>query len=179
MYLDIAVGIILFILIYLGVRNGFFVEFLTIFGVVASFFISKRLTPIVVEKFASTQIETQYEFIAYITVFIIGWMLMTLVVHFLQKIFAGERKGSIIRLLGGLIGLGRGLLITGVLLLALNITGDYVEEVRNHLQESKSNGIFLSAVPAVSGFLPPIITEKLNKIKNQEIMDEQLSRLTY
>ena len=178
MYLDIAIGIIFLVLILLGVKNGFFIEFLSIFGVAASFFISKKFTPTVVEKFASTQMNTQYEFIAYITVFIIGWMLMTLVVHFFKRMFENE-KNPMIRLLGGLIGLGRGLLITGVLLLALNITGDYVEEVRNHLQESKSNGIFLSAVPAVSGFLPPIITEKLNKIKNQEIMNEQLSRLTY
>lgn len=179
MYLDIFVGIVLLVLIFLGIRNGIFVEALSILGVVASFFMSKKLTPIVVDKFLSKKIEAQYEFIAYIAVFIICWMLMTLLVNVLQRVFDGEKKGPLIRLFGGLIGLGRGLLISCILFLALNIIGGYVGEVKGYLKESKANETFLNFVPAISRFLPPIITEQLNKIKNQEIMEDKLSKLTY
>lgn len=178
MYLDIFVILVLLILIFLGFKNGIFVEVLTIFGVVASFFISKKITPTIIEK-TSLKIESGYYFIAYIVVFIICWMLVTLIVHYLQRVFNGERKSPIIRILGGIIGFGRGILIVGIVLLAINIAGEFVVPVKEYVGESKSNELFIKLIPTLKEYLPSAISDKLNNIKNENIMNDKMSRLSY
>ncbi|MGF6906307.1 CvpA family protein [Fusobacterium sp. PH5-44] len=178
MYLDIFVILVLLILVFLGVRNGIFVEVLTIFGVMASFFISKKITPTVIEK-TSLKIESGYYFIAYIVVFIICWMLITLIVHYLQRVFNGERKSPIIRILGGLIGFGRGALIVSIVLLAANIAGEFVVPVKEYIGQSKANELFIKFIPTIKEYLPSAIGDKLNNINNENVMNDKMSRLSY
>lgn len=48
-YLDIAILVILIFTILMGIRDGIWVQFFALFGVVVNFFLAKKFTPNVLE----------------------------------------------------------------------------------------------------------------------------------
>jgi membrane protein required for colicin V production len=177
MYLDIFVVIILVLAIILGAKNGIFIEFLSVFGFICSFFISKKVTPIVVAKMA---IDTgkNGDMIAYGAGFLVSLLFMTIIIHYLKKIFDEEKKGLIIIVLGAMFGFLKGVILSFIIILILNIVGDYIDVVETYTKESKSNEIFIDlAVPTIDKYLPEILKEKLDKKKVKQIINDKVDEL--
>jgi len=175
MFLDIFVVAVLLIALGLGFRNGIFIEFLSVFGFVASFFLSKKLTPMVMEK-AGIETGKNGDVISYAVGFFVCLIGVWIIVQFLKKIFEGDDKGIVVRFLGAVIGAVKGAFIVVILLLILNILGDYIEVLKGYTKDSKSNAIFVDAIPSLEKYLPEIIKEKVNEIRNKKLAD-RLSRL--
>jgi membrane protein required for colicin V production len=177
MYLDIFVVVVLLLAIILGAKNGIFIEFLSVFGFVSSFFVSKKITPIVITKMV---IDTgkNGDIIAYAAGFLVSLIFISVIIHYLKKIFEQDSKGVVVIILGAMFGLFKGIILSFILVLILNIVGDYIDVVEEYTKGSKSNEIFVDlAVPTIDKYLPDILKEKLDKIKNKKIVSDKLGEL--
>ena len=103
MYLDIVILVVLVLAILDGLKNGLFVEFLSVFGLIINFVAAKYFTPILMEFLKFKVNETNY-FIIYIIIFWAVYIVMGIFLHFLRNIMDSQNKGFILRILGGLIG---------------------------------------------------------------------------
>jgi len=174
MYLDIFVVIVLLLALILGFRNGIFIEFLSVFGFVASFFLSKKLTPVFVQKMG-LDTGKNGDVISYAVGFFVCLFCITIIIQFLKRIFEGD-KGFVIRLLGAIAGVLKGVFVISVFLLILNILSDYFEIVKTYTKDSRANQMFVDTIPSLEKYLPAIVNEKLNEIRNKKLADK-LSRL--
>ena len=58
MYLDILIIVILIFAIIEGLKDGFLLQFFSIFGIFIDFIIAQKFTPIVIEKLAMSNNES-------------------------------------------------------------------------------------------------------------------------
>lgn len=134
MYLDILVGIIIVFSLFYGLRNGLFVEFLAIFGLIVNFIIAKKYTPVVIEFLGLSKDKDRY-FVTYIVTFWAVYILLGIVIHLVRNVLKNQSKGIITRILGGAIGIAKGILLSVLILLIYNYSTDMFTKLKNILKE--------------------------------------------
>lgn len=176
MYLDIVVGVILVFSLLCGLKNGLFVEFLAIFGLVVNFVIAKRYTPTVIDILGLSKDRDRY-FIVYVVTFWAVYILLGIMVSLVRNVLRNQSKGIIIRSLGGALGAAKGLLLTVIILLIYNYAADTFNGLKKYSSGSWFNKVFLEKAPEMEKYIPEVFQAKLKELKDGELVDRYINKL--
>ncbi len=176
MYLDIIIGIIIVFSLLYGVRNGLFVVFLAIFGLVVNFIIAKKYTPAVIEFLGLSKDKDRY-FVTYIITFWAVYILLGIVIHLVRNILKNQSKGIATRVLGGVIGIAKGVLLSVLILLIYNYSTDMYTSLKKYSKGSYTNEIFLEVVPNIEKYVPEVFQDKIKELKNLELINRYVNKL--
>lgn len=176
MYLDIVVGVILVFSLLCGLKNGLFVEFLAIFGLVVNFVIAKRYTPTVIDILGLSKDKDRY-FIVYVITFWAVYILLGIMVSLVRNVLRNQSKGIIIRSLGGALGAAKGLLLTVIILLIYNYAADTFNGLKKYSSGSWFNKVFLEKAPEMEKYIPEVFQAKLKELKDGELVDRYINKL--
>lgn len=175
MYLDIVILVVVVLSILDGLKDGLFVEFLSVFGLVINFLAAKKLTPIIME-FLKLHTQNNY-FVTYIVIFWAVYIIIGILLHFIRNIMDSQSKGFILRFLGGIIGLIKGFILGMLIVFIFNFSTDIFPDIAKYGKDSRSGEIFLKTIPIVEKHIPKIFKEKIDKIKNEKIVDRYINKL--
>lgn len=176
MYLDIIILVVLVLAILDGLKNGLFVEFLSVFGLIINFVIARYCTPIVLNFLNIKSNDTNY-FIVYIVTFWATYIVIGIILHFLKNIMEGLTKGFILRILGGVIGAVKGAVLALVVILIFNFTSDLFPEIKKYGNKSKAAETLLKTAPLIEEYIPKVFKDKLDEAKNEKIIDRYMNKI--
>lgn len=176
MYLDIVVGIVLAFSLLYGLKNGLFVEFLAIFGLVINFVIAKKYTPAVIDILGLSKDKDRY-FIVYVITFWAVYILLGILVSLIRNVLKNQSKGIIIRVLGGVLGAVKGLLLAVIILLIYNYSADTFKGLKKYSSGSWFNKVFLEKAPELEQYIPEVFQDKLKELKDGELVDRYINKL--
>ncbi len=176
MALDILILIILVGYIISGYRIGFFVEFISTFGLVGNILLAKYLVPKTID-FLEIVIKPEEYTQMYMTVLIVLYIILMLITSFINKFFKAQAKGKTTQIGGSLVALLKGIiivffLITGVKFLTRS--SDRVEEIYS---ESKAVQYFDELLPMLYDYVPSEIQNQIEELKNNEVMNKYLENV--
>ena len=95
MYLDMAIGVVILFSLLYGLKNGLFVEFIAIFGVVINFIIAKKYTPAVIDFLNLSKDKDRY-FIVYVVTFWAVYIILGIIISLIRGSLNNQGKGIII-----------------------------------------------------------------------------------
>lgn len=176
MYLDIIILIVVILAILDGLKNGLFVEFLSVFGLAINFIAAKYFTPILMEFLNLKSNDTNY-FITYIILFWAVYIVIGLIVHFIRNIMESVTKGFVIRILGGIIGAMKGAILALVIIFIFNFSADLFPNIKKYGEESRAAETFLKAAPLIEDYVPKAFKDKLDEIKNEKLIDRYINKI--
>ena len=176
MYLDIVILVVLVLAILDGLKNGLFVEFLSVFGLIINFVAAKYFTPILMGFLKFKTNETNY-FLVYIVIFWAIYIVMGIFIHFLRNIMEGQSKGFILRILGGVIGAIKGAVLALVIMFIFNFTSDLIPEIKKYGNDSRAAETLLKTAPLIEKYIPKVFKDKLNDIKNEKLIDKYMNKI--
>ena len=158
--LDILLIIVLFLSIFFGILKGFIRELFSlaffIIGVVFLFYyeVGELFMPYLKNREVSN-------FAGFITIFVVVSIIGSLVTFLIKKLFSFEPMKSIDRILGGVFGLLRGILIASIIVFAL-----IVFPVNDNLvTKSRLSPYILTTIEVCIHFLPAKYQEKIQSIR--------------
>lgn len=159
--LDVIFLILIFLSILLGTFKGFIRELFSlaffIIAVVLSFLFYDEIGSIFNNHFENRDVSN---FMGFILIFVVVLIVGTLVTYFIKKTILIEPLKSIDRILGGVFGLFRGILISAVLVFGL-VLFPVKEDV---VKRSKLSPYVLKAIEVFYNFLPEKIKKKLKLV---------------
>lgn len=176
MYLDIIILVVLILAILDGLKNGLFVEFLSVFGLVINFIAARYFTPILIQFLNLKSNDTNY-FIVYIVMFWAVYIVIGLILHFLKNIMEGLTKGFVLRILGGIIGVAKGAVLALVVIFIFNFTSDLLPEIKKYGNNSRAAETMLKVAPLIEEYIPKVFKEKLDAVKNEKLIDKYMNKI--
>lgn len=176
MYLDIFILIIMIMAILSGLKNGLFIEFLSIFGLIINFMLAKLLTPEVI-KFLNLAKGNNSYILIYIVIFWIIYVVIGMLIYFFINIMEGQKKGVFIRLLGGVLGSIKGFVLAIVCIFIFNFAVERFPSIEKYQKDSYSTKIFLKTIPVIQEYTPKAVKEQLNSLKNGKLVEKYLNKL--
>lgn len=176
MYLDIVILVVLVLAILDGLKNGLFVEFLSVFGLTINFIVAKYLTPILIEFLKLKSTETNY-FLTYIVIFWAVYIVIGIFLHFIRNIMDSLTKGFILRILGGIIGAAKGAVLALVIIFIFNFSTDMFPKLSKYGENSKAVETFLKTSPLIENYIPKVFKDKLDEIKNEKLIDRYMNKI--
>ena len=176
MYLDIAIGVVILFSLLYGFKNGLFVEFIAIFGVVINFIIAKKYTPAVIDFLNLSKDKDRY-FIVYVVTFWAVYIILGIIVSLIRNSLNNQGKGLITRLLGGVLGTIKGLFLALIILLIFNYSADIFKGLKKYSAGSYTNKLFLEKAPELEEYIPDVFQAKLKELKNGELVDKYIDKL--
>ena len=108
----------LFRSIFSGIKNGIFIEIISVFGFAVNLLITKIYTPHVLNflKRSDASFENNYV-ITYIITFITVYLVVSMILIFVRKAFKGLKKGFFNKMMGGVAGFIKALIVSLVIIL--------------------------------------------------------------
>ncbi|WP_297596883.1 CvpA family protein [uncultured Cetobacterium sp.] len=176
MYLDIVVVIILIFAILEGLKDGFLMQFFSIFGIFIDFIIAQRLTPVVLEKLSLNNDKSNF-LLTYIGVFIASYLVISILMFFIGMILKTQSKGFLSRGLGGAFGLAKGFIISIVILFIFNYASQKYSVLKKYGDGSKANMFFLEKSHYIDDYLPKELKEELNYTKGKELVEKYFNKM--
>ena len=175
MYLDVVVGIIIVISIIFGLKNGFVVEFISTFGVIINFVITQKVTPMVL-KYVEKYFGSNYTY-TYVITFVLVFIIFSVLIHILNLILKKQSVSFISRILGGILSLVKGFIISALILLIFNVTVDTFPKIEDYGKGSYANSYFLEASKDADQYIPEFFKEKLKSIRDNKTIDKYIDKL--
>ncbi|MDO4588798.1 MAG: CvpA family protein [Fusobacterium sp.] len=176
MYLDMAIGIVVLFSLLYGLKNGLFVEFLAIFGLVINFIIAKRYTPTVIDFLNLSKDRDRY-FIVYVVTFWAVYIILGIIVSMIRNVLDNQGKGIILRVLGAILGGIKGIFLSLIILLIFNYSADIFKGLKKYSAGSYINKIFLEKAPELEEYIPDAFQAKLKELKNGELVDRYIDKI--
>lgn len=176
MYLDILIIVILIFAVIEGLKDGFLLQFFSIFGIFIDFIIAQKFTPIVIEKLAMSNSESNY-LLTYIGVFIISYFVIAVLMFFIGIILKNQNNGFLSRGLGGVFGLAKGLVVSLIVLFIFNYASQKYTVLKKYGADSKTNGVFLKKSHYIEEYLPKELKSELNYIKGKELVEKYFNKM--
>lgn len=162
--MDIAIGILLIIGLYYGIKNGFFVEIASVISFVLGVFLAIKFSYLVrgfLGDFVSWNPQT-----IQIASFVLTLILVVIGVHFLAKIFTKIADFAFLgwanKLAGGIFSVLKTALLIGIVLnLVQKINAD------NQLisKEKQNNSFFYKPILDTTAFVMPMVTNWIDDVK--------------
>lgn len=176
MYLDILIAVILIFAIIEGLKDGFLLQFFSIFGIFIDFVIAQKFTPIVIEKLAMSNNESNY-LLTYIGVFMASYFVIAILMFFMGVILKNQDKGFLSRMLGGVFGFIKGLIVALIVLFIFNYAAQKYTVLKKYGTDSKANGVFLKETHYIEEYLPKELKSELNYIKGKELVEKYFNKM--
>ncbi len=175
MHLDIIVLIIIVLGILFGLKNGIFVEIISVFGFVLNLIIAKMYTPVILNFFRKEEIfSSSNYFITYAVTFLGVYAVMGIILNFIKKALRTQNKGFFDRLIGGIIGGVKGLILAVILLVVYVNIIDFIPSLEKYSNNSKSIEYMSEAMPNFDKYIPKYFIEKFNLIRNRQIINNKI-----
>jgi membrane protein required for colicin V production len=162
--MDIAIGIILIIGLYQGIKNGLFVEIASIISFILGVFLAIKfsyLTKGFLEDIVSWNPHT-----IQITAFVLTLILVVIGVHFLAKIFTKIADFAFLgwanKLAGGIFSVLKTALLIGIVLnlvQKVNIDNQFISK------EKQEKSIFYRPILDTTSFMMPMVTKWIDDVK--------------
>ena len=176
MTIDIIITIILFFYLISGFTLGFFVEFISIFGLIGVFLGSSYMTPILVES-----LKSYYPAInqtkGYIIVFVLLYCLLIFIVKYINKILIGQEKNVINRIGGGVLALIKGIVISLILISILLLVSKFNNTVKKQTDASKVVEFYNKVEIYIYQYIPEELKGKMDDIKEKETVDSYIKKI--
>lgn len=176
MYVDIIVVILLLIYIISGFRMGFFVEFISIFGLIGNFYLAKHLTPMAV-NFLDLKTDSNNYLVIYVAIFISLYLVLMLFTALLNAFFRSQQKGVITRIGGAAVSFLKGMLVIFVLL------GGYRFLLRKDPKYAKygESSIVLAnydeIITTLYDHVPDEIKVKIDELKKNRLVNQYIKKI--
>ena len=167
MQVDILIFIILLIGILSGMKNGIFVEIISVFGFAINIMMTKIYTPVVLRFLKRSEITfTNNYVITYVVTFITVYLVMSMVLLFVKKAFMGAVAGFV-----------KGLIISLVILLVYTYAIKLVPSFEKYSRNSIAITIFYEILPNFENFIPDILLEDFNRNATTKIIEKNINTL--
>ena len=178
MYLDILILIIFILGIFSGIKNGIFIEIITVFGLAVNLLITKIYTPVVLKflKRSDASFENNY-IITYIVTFITVYLVVSMILVFVKKAFKGLKKGFFNKAMGGIAGFIKALIVSLVIILVYTYSIKLVPSLEKYSQGSSAISIFYEIVPTFETYIPDILVEDFNKNATKKIIEKNINTM--
>lgn len=173
MYLDIFIAVIIVAAILTGLRNGMYVEFISIFGLFLNVMITKTYTPDIISFFKIKLLNNNYV-LTYLVVFICVYLFIKMILVIASRVLRENSRGILTKGIGAFIGFTKGFILAFILLLVYNFSSDYAPSIRKYSEGSQANVIFAELLPHFEKFIPDIFVDKLNEIRNRNFIEKVL-----
>ena len=162
--MDIAIGILLIIGLYQGIKNGLFVEIASIISFILGVFIAIKFS-YVVKSFLQDFVNWNPQTVQ-ITSFVITLILVVIGVHLLAKIFTKIANfaflGWINKLAGGIFSVIKTALLIGIVLnlvQKINLDNQLISE------EKQEKSLFYRPILDTTAFIMPMVTCWIEDVK--------------
>lgn len=166
MQIDIMIAIILFIFLCMGFYYGFIVEFLSIFGLVVNYYISKIATPKIVEyvKVYYPELTNQK---AYIALFVVLYFIVIALLRNVSAFFRGKEKRIGDRMAGAILALGKGGILSLIILAIVVALSSHSETVSQYSENSRAVSFYKEIEGKLIALIPSDVNmEKVLKVEN-------------
>ncbi len=179
MYLDIFLILIIAITMFFGYRKGFLLEIFSFVGVVVAVLATKNLTPKFFKVFSITvDKEDRFNYaLSYFIVFCLLYLAIVILTYFLKKMSQGGILGFIDKLVGGAIGLFKGLIISLIMLISILFFSKHSKKIERFSEDSYIRKYFLEYSVKFEGVLPQEIKKMLEESKYQERIKKYLDEI--
>ena len=162
--MDIAIGIILIIGLYYGIKNGLFVEIASLISFILGVFLAIKFSYLVkdfLEGFVSWNPQT-----IQITSFILTLILVVIGVHLLAKIFTKIADfaflGWVNKLTGGIFSVLKTALLIGIM---LNLVQKINVDNQLISKEKQEKSVFYRPILDTTSFMMPMVTNWIEDVK--------------
>jgi len=178
MYLDILILIIFIFGILTGIRNGIFIEIISVFGFAINLLITKMYTPVVLRflKRSDATFANNYV-ITYIVTFITVYLVVSMILVFVKKAFKGLKKGFFNKLMGGIAGFVKAFIASLVIILIYTYSSKLAPSLEKYSQGSSAIGIFYEIIPNFESYIPDILVEDFNKNATKKIIEKNINTM--
>lgn len=164
--MDIAIGILLIIGLYYGIKNGLFVEIASIISFILGVFLAIKFSYVMkgfLEDFVNWNPQT-----IQITAFVLTLILVVIGVHLLAKIFT---KIADFAFLGWANKLGGGIFSVLKTALLIGIVLNLIQKINldNQLisKEKQDKSIFYRPILDTAAFIMPMVTNWIDGVKKE------------
>ncbi len=162
--MDIAIGIILIIGLYYGIKNGLFVEIASIISFILGVFLAIKFSYLVkgfLEGFVSWNPKT-----IQVTAFVLTLILVVIGVHLLAKIFTKIADFAFLgwanKLAGGIFSVLKTALLIGIV---LNLVQKINVDNQLISKEKQDKSIFYRPILDTTSFVMPMVTKWIDDVK--------------
>lgn len=176
MYLDILIISLISLYILSGFSIGFFVEFLSTFGLIGNLFLAKYLTPIATEKLGF-YVNIENYTVTYAVVFILLYFLLLIATSFLNMFFRTQDRGIMNRLGGALMSGVKGLIISLVIIIGYRLLGRHYPEILKYGENSRVIEYGDKVLPTLDHYLPNQIKKQIDELKTENTVEKYLKKI--
>ena len=178
MYLDILILIIFILGIFSVIKKGIFVEIISVFGLAVNLLITKIYTPVVLKflKRSDASFENNYV-ITYIVTFITVYLVVSMILIFVKKAFKGLKKGFFNKIMGGVAGFLKALVVSLVIIFVYTYSTNLAPSLEKYSQGSSAISIFYEIVPSFESYIPDILVEDFNKNATKKIIEKNINTM--
>lgn len=178
MQLDILILVILVFGILTGLRNGIFIEIISVFGFAVNVLAAKIYTPVALRflKRADATFENNY-LITYVVTFVTVYLFVSMILLFVKKAFRGVKSGFFNRLMGAIAGFFKGLIVCLVILLVYTYSTKLAPSLEKYSQDSQAIEIFYEILPTFENYVPSILVDDFNKNATKKIIEKKINTL--
>jgi len=178
MQLDILILVILLFGVLSGIKNGIFVEIISVFGFAVNVLVAKIYTPVVLRflKRSDATFENNY-LITYIVTFVTVYLVVSMILLFVKKAFKGLKSGFFNRLMGGITGFFKGLIVALVILLIYTFGTKLAPGLEKYSEGSVSIEVFYEILPTFENYVPSILVDDFNKNATRKIIERKINTL--
>lgn len=166
MNLDLILTLIILLLTVIGVFRGFVAEFFSIFGFILSVILAKILMVHVMHFLHLEKIYSSQSVVLYCVVFLVVYCLLAILAKFLRVIIKIVMLGWLDRVLGGIFGFIKGILLVLLICLVLMAIANH----NNSCQKLTKNSFYIKGIlpriTIITGFLPKNIAEEVTQYRN-------------
>ena len=155
---DVVVVLVLVFFTLRGFWNGFVGEVAELASLVGGFWAAHRFHPLLSGHLTFISEPALRQLAAFVLIFIATIILVALVARILQKVLSFTFVSWVDKLAGGILGLGKGVLICSIVLLVMQkILGDML-----FLQNSRALPYFSSLIGQIRAWLTPEVLSFFN-----------------
>ncbi|MGL5962968.1 MAG: CvpA family protein [Fusobacteriaceae bacterium] len=176
MYIDLVILAILLMYIITGLRMGFFVEFITIFGVIGNFYLTGRFTPMILEVVGEKLGKDNY-LLVYVTSFISLYLFLMIFTSLLNAFFKSQDKGILTRFGGGVISGIKGILVILVLITGYNFMVKKNPDFKKIGEKSIVLERYDEWIHIFYEYVPEEVKTKIDEMKKNRMIEQYIKKI--
>lgn len=172
MHIDIICLIIIVVSIIFGIKKGFIFEFFSIFGIVLAVMFSKKYAISIYEFFYRNSSDNKGgHTVSYVIAFLGMYFLIFIMLFLLKKFFEAIMLGWIDKLLGGVAGLAKGLLLCFVFLVVLSVIATQSKSMDKNMKQAVSSKMLTYISPDIYNVFPDKIKQMTQRYLNKNYVN--------
>lgn len=130
----------------------------------------------IIEKFSILN-DTNNYISVYMGTFWVLYIVLGIFIYFITTFLKTQGKGIINRILGGVLGLLKGVVLIIVAMIIFNFISSKYPQVKEYSQGSQVNRVFLENISSLEEYVPKEFKNKLQEIKDNEIFNKYFNKL--